>query len=246
MKKGYVTFVNDNPNYLKLCETLIESVIQFTDQEIEVFSINFDYQHSSNRVISRRVELDRVGFDTICYSKIYSSLNTEFDIALQLDSDFILTKKIDKLFQNINYETTIPIFSLHPLDPNNQKNIMDILSVQQKTQKYVHATYLFSKNCNDFLNECFDFSQYCLKKNIIPQNFDETIFNVMLWKRNCVDKWIYPYDIWFETFLNPKNRLGYPENYELQFLSCHGCKDPILAKEIFEKISNGELEHLYI
>ena len=94
MKNGYVTFVNDNLNYLKLCDILVESVINFSENPIEVFSINFDYKHSSEKVISRRIDLQTVGFNTICYSKLYSSINTSFDKAVQLDADFIITKQI--------------------------------------------------------------------------------------------------------------------------------------------------------
>ena len=72
MNQGYVTFINDNPKYLKLLDILVESVVLFSENPIEVFSINFDYTHSSDKVISRRIDLDRVGFDTICYSKLYS------------------------------------------------------------------------------------------------------------------------------------------------------------------------------
>jgi hypothetical protein len=243
MKNGYVTFVNDNPIYLKLCDILVESVINFSENPIEVFSINFDYKHSSEKVISRRIDLQTVGFETICYSKLYSSINTSFDKAVQLDADFIITKQMDKLFDLIDDDLKLPLCSLHNEDPNNQKNIMDILGVNNKSQYYVHGTYLFSKQTKDFLKECYDFSQYCLKNQILPENFDETILNVMLWKNKTTNSWVYPYDIWYDVFINPENN-GYPESYDLKYYSSHGCKDPEFANQIFNKIKNDEFKHL--
>lgn len=241
MKEGYVTFINDNPLYRSLLDILVESVIQFSSKEIEVFSINFDYKHSSDRVINKRINLNSVNFETICYSKIYSSLNSEFDNGIQLDCDFILTDKMDILFDQCKEIKEYPIFSLHPKDPNNQENIMDLLNVKTKSQPYVHATYLFSKKNNDFLQECYDFSKYCLKNNIKPVNFDETIFNVFLWKYCVKNSWINPYDIYYENFIN-HNPIGY--GTEINFYSCHGCKDISLAKNIFENIRTKKYEHL--
>lgn len=244
MNKGYVTFINNNPKYLQLLDILVESVLLFSENPIEVFSINFDYKHSSNKVITRRIDVDKVGFDTICYSKLYSSINSSFDFGIQLDADFIINKHMDKLFDEVQNVGKFPVCSIHSLDPNNQENIMNILNVKEKTQHYVHGTYLFTNETKDFLKECFDFSQYCLKNNITPNNYDETILNVMLWKYKVTNNWVYPYDIWYETFLNPKNRLGYPENYDLKYYSSHGCKDSTLAKDIFNKIINNELKHI--
>ena len=240
MNEGYVVFVNDDPKYLKLCDILVESVLQFSKKSIEVFAINFDYIHSNKRVISNRISLDTVNFETICYSKIFSTINSSFDYGIQLDADFIITKNMDKLFDTIKNTKEYPICSLHTLDPNNQSNIMDLLDVKTKSQPYVHATYLFSKESKDFFRECYEFSQYCLKNRIIPGNYDETIINTHLWKHNRTDSWIYPYDIWYETFLEPKNRLGYPIDYDLQFFSCHGCKDPVLAEKILNDLINKE------
>ena len=120
---------------------------------------------------------------------------------------------------------------------------MDILGVNDKSQYYVHGTYLFSKQTKDFLKECYDFSQYCLKNRILPENFDETILNVMLWKNKTTNSWVYPYDIWYDVFINPENN-GYPESYDLKYYSSYGCKDPEFANQIFNKIKNDEFKHL--
>ena len=149
MNKGYVTFINKNEKYLKLLDILVESVLLFSTKKIEVFSINFDYTHSSDRVINKRINLSEESFSNICYSKLYSSFNSEFDYGIQLDSDFIITNKMDDLFNNLELVEDLPLGSLHPEDPNNQKNIMSYLGVNVKTQPYVHATYLFSNKLKE-------------------------------------------------------------------------------------------------
>lgn len=240
MREGYVVFVNDNPLYISLLNILVESVINFSTKPIEVFSINFDYKHSSNRVINKRINLPRVGFDTICYSKLYSSFKSEFNYGVQLDADFIITKKMDLLFDECKKIGKLPLCSLHPQDPNNQQEIMNILNVKNKTQPYVHATYLFSDDTKDFLKECYEFSNYCLTNNITPKNYDETILNVMLWKNNA-NLWIDPYDIYYEIFLKGKNiKNGYPDNFKLNFYSCHGQKNPDESIKILNMLIEKE------
>jgi hypothetical protein len=242
MKNGYVTFVDDNPKYLQLTEILIESIINFSNYDVEIFSINSEYIHSSSRVISRRIDLTKKSFGTICYSKLKCSYESDFDFSVQLDSDFIITKNMDKLFDNSDRIKELPLGSLHPRDPNDQKQIMGMLGVESKTQPYVHATYFFSKNCKQFFYECFEFSEYCEKNNITPPNYDETIYNTMLWKYNSND-WLDCYDPYFGLFLdrNTKQTHGYDWMDNINYYSCHGIKDPEHAKLVLEKLIKQEI-----
>ncbi|NPV13125.1 MAG: hypothetical protein HPY57_15265 [Ignavibacteria bacterium] len=241
MKKGYVTFVNNNQKYIQLTNILIESLITFSKYNIEVFAINFNYKYNSDRVISRRINVNNENFASICYSKLYSSLNSEFDIGVQLDADMILTKYSDNLFEKYKYvvDSQTPFGSLHPSDPNNQIRIMNELNVKQKTQPYVHATYIFSKKCKNFFKDCYDLSQYLFKNNINPPNYDETIYNVMLWKYNST-KYADCYDPYYEYFINPtqieKDRHGYGWMNNVDFYICHGVKDITIAKNILQKM----------
>lgn len=243
MSEGYVTFVNNNKKYLSLLDTLIESVISFSDKKIEVFSINFDFEHSSNKVLSKKINIVNENFANICYSKLYASFNSEFDYGIQLDSDFILTKKMDNLFSHIKQIGSLPLGSLHPNDPNNQTNIMSHLGVSTKTQPYVHATYGFSNECKPFLEDCFKLSQDFQKKNIVPLNYDETILNVMLWKHNS-NQWLDTYDPYYKLFIQRDfNKIpDYNWMKNINFYSCHGIKDPEYAKQILSKIKNNEFE----
>jgi hypothetical protein len=238
MKEGYVVFVNDNEIYLSLLDTLIESILLFSTRPVEVFSINFDYRHSSSKVLTKRINLSNVNYGTICYSKLYATLNSSFEYGIQLDCDFIITEKMDLLFETTKTVGEFPLASLHPKDPCNQKNVMDYLKVDKKTQPYVHATYLFSEKTKPFFEQCYNLSQELLLKGITPVNWDETILNVMLWKHECKGLWVDPYDIYWEIFVDGKNweSNGYPLDFNLNFYSCHGLKDPKKAKLILKNL----------
>lgn len=241
MNEGYVTFTDNNPKYLSLLDTLIESVLHFSDKKIEVFSINFEYTHSSDRVINKKINLVDKNFGNICYSKLYASINSEFEYGIQLDSDFIITKDMDKLFIETKKIELTPLGSLHPDDPNNQENIMNYLGVTKKSQPYVHATYLFANSCKPFLEECYKLSQELNSKNIKPINYDETILNVMLWKYNST-KWVDTYDPYYEFFIDrDRDKItNYNWMGNVNFYSCHGIKDPEYAKLVFNKLKNNE------
>lgn len=240
--EGYVVFCNKDENYLKLLDVLIESVLLFSTKHVEVFSINFEYQHSSSRVLNKKINLHDENYATICYSKIYSSFNSSFEYGVQLDSDFIITPEMDKLFDDCRRIAEFPLMSRHPNDPDNQKQIMNLLNVDNKSQPYMHATYLFSESSKYFLKECYNVAMKLYNDGIIPPNYDETILNVMLWKNN-VNSWVDTYDPYYELFLNRDNRglHGIPEDLPINFYSCHGIKDYEFAKLVFENMIAGQL-----
>lgn len=238
MKKGFITFINNNDRYLKLNDILLESILQFTDLEVEVNSINFNYRHSNKRVISKKINLDYENFHNICYSKILASLNTNFDIGLQLDADMIVTPEVKNLFNDISEDEEFILGSLHPHDPHNQQNIIDFLNIKEKTQPYIHATYLFTKNSKYFLQECFNLSNVLTNKNIIPFNADETILNCMLWKYKKTKNYVTTYDPYYEFFQKSQKEIEphYPENFIINHYICHGIKDYFLAKNMFNQL----------
>lgn len=248
MRKGFVTFVNNNQKYLKLNEILVESILSFTELEVEVFSINFDYKHENNRVISKRINVNKECIDTIFYSKIFSSLCSDFDIGLQLDSDMIVTSDAVKIFDKINSDYKYIKGSLHPWNGplnNSHHFIMNCMGVKTQSQPYIHATYLFTKNSKEFLKEAYDIGMQMFSNNIHPINYDETILNCLLWKKNISDANIECYDPYFEYF---KNQIGlkanmqdlipYGNRYDFHVDSyiCHGCKNEKEAQSILLKM----------
>jgi hypothetical protein len=234
MNSGYVTYVDDNPRYRELVDILIESVLSFSNRSIEVFSINCDYYHSSGRVLNQRVDIKEKNMSTICYTKLYSSINCSFDHGIQLDSDIIITDKMDTLFEKAREVGQTPLCPIHPSDPNDQDWLMSYLGVKIKTQPYIHAaSYIFSNSCKPFLQECYDVSQKLVSIGYTPPWYDETILNTMLWKYKS-EKYVDNYVPYFGCFLDPstKNTHGYGWMENVNFYTCHGIKDPSLAKSV--------------
>jgi len=259
MSEGYVVFVDDDPTYLELVDVLIESVLSFSTRPIELFSINHDFRHSSSRVLSRRVDIEprrrtsgiglsrrrarRKYFAGVCYTKLLCSLNSSFTYGIQLDSDFIITREMDTLFEEARSVGTTPLGSLHPADPCNQQALMTYLGVETKSQPYVHATYLFSSETRPFFAECHDVAMTLLRNGVYPGNLDETVLNVMLWKRGS-RRWATCYDPYFEVFLNRDSfhDHGYGWMESINYYSCHGIKDPARARAVLEELIRGDEE----
>lgn len=241
MNIGYTTFVNNNDTYIKLTDIFVESVLEFSKFNVEIFSINFDYKYKlyNDRIIYRRIDLPIVNFATICYSKLRSSYESYFDYGLQCDADMIITPDSDILFENCKNIIDTPLGSYHPSQfiNNGIKQIMKLLAVEINTQPYLHATYLFSNSCKLFLKECYDISQNFLKKGINPINYDETIYNVMMWKYNKTNSYVSCYDPYYKYFLNEVENEEYDKIDVYRYI-CHGCKDIQESTHILEKIKN--------
>lgn len=252
MRKGFVTFVNNNPEYLKLNDILIESILDFTKLEVEVLGINFDYKHSNKRVISKILNLANECIDTIYYSKIYASMISDFDVGIQLDSDMIVTPNVINLLEQIEPQYQYVKGSCHPWNGPLQMphlQMMNHLNVKEKTQPYIHATYLFTKNSKDFLKEVYETGMTLYSKNIHPINYDETVLNCLLWKNTIRDGHVDCYDPYFEYFkknigLETKENVSGPystePNFKVNYTICHGCKDIAESERIFFKLKDLE------
>ena len=254
MKKGFITLTNGNERYKHLVGVLVESVLEFTPYEIEVFGVNTDYKHSSSRVISKRINLEHENFETICFSKIKSCIMSDFDTTIHLDSDIVVSPEIVNVFNLLSENDSIK-FPLHPWDGINQRIIdcINYIGATEKTQPYVHAaTFIFNKKAKDFLNESFEISQKMLRDGFSPINQDETIFNCLLWKNKIKNWFVDCYDPYHEYFKSTiglseqdkekficSNPYSEIENFKTNFYLSHGCKDYQEAKIILNLLKNN-------
>jgi len=237
MNLGIATFVNQNKKYLELLEVMIESVLKFTDLKIEVNSINFNYTHNSNRVINKRININHENLYTIYFSKILSCIQTEFDYALILDSDNIVTPEIMNLFNQENYDNidNYVLGPRHPQYPIVDDSLIKYFDAPQ-TQPYVHGNFLFNKNSKIFLEEVYDRCYFAYNNGIQLPSHDETILNLSLWKHKLTDKYLYYFDPYYEVFLNRHTEKQFYDE-EVKYYMCHGCKDPSIARNIFNQIN---------
>jgi hypothetical protein len=243
MSKGFTTFVNSSPQFLGLLEVLIDSVLNFTSYDIEVFGINFEYKHPNKRVRTQRLDFNGESFLDICYNKIVAATKSSFDLSMHLDADMIITKDIEKIFDFKNQIDRYILCPLHEndhnylkfnkLEPMNGENqLMEILNIPSKTQPYVHAdTFLYNKNSIAFLESVLDLINFCKKNNIFLYAQDETAINVLLWKSQQNSKYLESYDGHFHHFEDCSTNQKY--------LIAHGCKNPEQARNIYNKLLKG-------
>ena len=107
---------------------------------------------------------------------------------------------------------------------------MQAMKVDVKSMPYVHGHILFSESCKPFIQEWYD---TCLKYHYLkPFNWDETILNVLLWKYKVV-KYVELFDPYYEC-INDWLK-GIIDN-KIKYYMFHGCKNPIIAKNILDEL----------
>jgi hypothetical protein len=249
MKIGFTSFCTES--FREIMDALVESVLEFSKYEITVFSINFDYIHSDDRVKFKRIDVGDPSYYEICKIKIISSIECGYDIGLVLDCDMIVTDEIDKIFDE-NYEKILnskfPLFAKHPHNPFARPDHYAMSVIKNFTDKkpkmnYVYASYLFSNENRWFLQEVLD----VMKHNNV-QGEDEIIINALL------TKYEVDYDIGYNYLPNgyDENVYGYSNNIvsphikehyldygcPVKFFIFHGhnCKNPEKMKEYINLI----------
>lgn len=263
MNIGFVTFVNNNKKYIELTNVLIDSVLEFTPYSIEVNGINFDFHHKSDRVISKKIKIEPENFATICFSKLKAYLNTDFEYAVGMDADCILTPNILSIFKQENFEKlkNYILPPIHPKDPKNCFHLSNFFEAPQ-TQPYVHGLFLYGKQSKNFLEEAYENCFKAAMNSIYMPNLDESVLNVTLWKHKLQEQYLPLYDPSPEFFtdhifgddkndklkslvseikkiykISENERIPENEFYQKKnYMICHGCKDSSLAKKIFECI----------
>ena len=190
MKKGFVIFLTEN--FFPVVSNLIKSVLLFSVYNIEVNCINFSHDFQNERIISKTIYIETdcsydKKFFNITKCKIISTLDSDFDIGLILDGDMIVTKEIDKIFEDNeeriqNYQ--FPLFAKHPHNPFDRWNhIVSLISKKQPKMKWVYSNYLFSKHHRWFFQNVLDIMNNISKTNhecLFPTVPEESILNALL------------------------------------------------------------------
>jgi len=249
MKKGFVTFCTEN--YLCVLNNLLDSVLLFSKYDITVYTINFCYDFKSNRIKTKRIDLQEPNFFNICKVKILSAVDSDLDVGLCVDSDMIFTKDIDHIFEeNLQkvIDSNFPLFGRHPHKPLSTNQLW-LETIKQYTNKpnenWVYATFLFSNKNKWFLGEVL--SEMNKKKTQIGE--DELIINGLLSKynfKNDIGYNFFPnaldemFDIYFglkedNEINNPYTNYGCP----IKFFAFHGhlLKNCDFGAELLKKLN---------
>jgi len=171
------------------------------EYKILYYTIEFESSINDSRVIlvpwNKRNDVNRFEYykPAICIDSLKYFGNEDI---LFFDSDVMLSKKIGRM--NLYKGITHPIFCMGPLeypyttwtDHNgqiafNEIKLMNYLGVTKRSMGYIMSCFFhYNHNCLDFLEEWDSFcnNKYLLKdkQSIFPFS-DETIANVLLWKK---------------------------------------------------------------
>ena len=146
--------------------------------------------------------------------------------------------KVDELFAIAKTVGNYPLCPIHSLDVNDQRNIMQLLGVKQKSMPYMHGHIVFAHSCLPFIEEWYNTCKKYIRK---AQNFDETILNVLLWKHNVSDHLdLYdPYAKYITNYANGTLEEIYMQKYKRTILGpymFHGYKKPSSSRQILNKL----------
>jgi hypothetical protein len=235
---GYVFVINDNKQYIDLLNIAVDSILFFSNKNIEIFSVNFNYVAKGERIKVIRID-SADDFESMCFLKFKILMESSFENAIYLDSDIIATSKIDDLFLFEDKITHYPLLPLHCGEPGtDMQGFLNYMNCKNRTQHYVHADiYVSNKKCYDFLKECYDMSIKIKKDNILCFAGDEGLINAVLWKHGVTNEFLPRIDDGWKAFEKKLKIHDWPENIaDSLFYVCHGCKDYIRAKDIFGRL----------
>lgn len=227
MDFAYVTFVNNNQNYIDLMKETIRSVEKFSKYKIIVYCIDIpDDNIFSNheKVIVKHIR--NVNLPIIYYYKPYIIIDAiESGLVKHgyyIESDDVITPFCDLIYNIAQKLDILPISPVHPDDviiPYDNFRVSNV----NKTQHYIHAHVLFKYTNLKFLKEWMELCMIYL----FYRNADETALNLMYWKYNCKYHYLDIIDPWYECFYTD-------EKYKKIAYTFHGCKYPHIQKKLLD------------
>ena len=239
IQEAYVTYATEN--YFPLVEVLLDSVKAFSSRPIVVFGVNADVPFSTEKypfMIKKRIDIESSSKENVFFTKPRVFLESKICNGVYVDSDIILNKGADILFEHCNFIYAFPLAPLFPGEVNNQKDLMDALGIKKKSMPYVHAPLIiFNSSTFAFMHE---WREHNVKYGHLAKCHDETILNVLLWKHKVKNAYINlcdPYYALAYDYLSGGTSQHQIHGYKnwvgkIDFYTFHGCKDAYEAKKI--------------
>lgn len=250
---GFNTFVTKN--WLPLAETLIDSIVSFSKYPITINCINFEHNFNSDKVTSKTINIDNLNFYSICMVKWLSLLDNPYDICAILDSDMVVTKEVDELFETNEIkiqQSQFPLLAKHPHNPfenpihkSNLEHLCKIFSNNKPKMKWVYACGLVAPHHKWFISELVNSLKTFHEQGKSTYIEDEGLLNALLTKYEANEDLGYnhiPNSTLIQAYIdNDTNNAELYESYlkndcPVKFYILHGCKNPILAKNILKQI----------
>ena len=198
--------IYSDENYEHQVKNFIRSLAYGGIENYRVFyySIGFNSSIKSDKVVNIYWRKDSRNFEFYKPEICLVALNYVKENIFYFDADIILSKRFYKM--PVELGKSYPTFSKGPIEypftfwrdskgttTFDETKLMNYLGVKERLMHYVMACFFtYDENSRDFLEEYMSFckNEYLLKQSQSMYAFtDETIANVLLWKRGISDSY---------------------------------------------------------
>jgi hypothetical protein len=236
--EAFVTFSNNNPNYLALLTNLLDSVHQFSTRPIIAYGIDVDINVDTKRyprLIKRRLNRKDCG-PSIYFCKIYAIVDSQLDYGVHLEADSVVNWNVDILFDVLHrWPYSLPLAPRHPDDPKNYRQFLKVFQVnlQSHTTPYVHAQFSWNYRAYPFFRRALGIMR---EGHFMDANYDETGINILLWKAEANHTLckLDPYFSYLSAY--ESNQTICHEYCHTAYILLHGSKDAKQMHDIFERL----------
>lgn len=196
-----------NIGYMSVIETLVKSLLEFSNQKILVYGVNCDVPFNYPNVISKRIDPPVYSEHDKWYWKQQSciaALDAGYDNCIWIDGDVVANHNIDTLQHHFSRITNYPIPDVHVQDEffgyytTKDGEVKTQLFNELLVQKYgvskktpiAHVClYLYNKECRWWFEEILKiYKETPLEdyKRLLQWN-DEGIDNLLRYAHNCTE-----------------------------------------------------------
>lgn len=248
MTEGFCVFVT--PNFVDLCDVLLEGLNRYSTRIVELWGINCDLSSkASGRVIVRRVDSPHGDHSGLMMCRTWCLLGSQLDVGVLLDADCIPTPEVDKVFELGSLVEGYPLHVSH-MDPINlerdwvKEGWTRMGMTVEMSMSYVHAACLFNRSCMHHFLEVLDTHRRWRSDRFWGS--DELAHNVNLWKRGCSKQlgfFLVPVDVDGKSkvcsvVLRPyRFDSSMVLNWEFPGIF-HGCKDVEQASRLLKEVES--------
>jgi hypothetical protein len=237
-KEAFVTFCNNNPKYLALLTTVLDSIHEFSTRPIIAYGIDVDLNIDNTkypRLIKRRLKQTDCG-PSIYFCKIAAIVYSQVDYGIYVEADTIVNWNVDILFDVLHqWPYSLPLAPRHPDDPGNYRPFLKKFKMdfQNRTTPYIHAHMLWNYRSYPFLQRAL---------NLLRQgyfngaNYDETGINILLWEAKA-NHTLCKFDPYY-TFLPAyeSNQQKCVKYCHTAYIFIHGSKSAIAMRDILNRL----------
>ena len=241
---GWTLVINEN--YKPLGQVDIDSLIEFSDYDICVNTVNFEWQWTHGRIQSQVITTEHDSPATAAFMKIHALIHSPFEWTIFLDADTVANWNIDELVDIcISEDWHCPILHRHPVPQLTvSSNILSEFGNPAPCLPYSQSNMIMvAPQARNRLRHFEDRLERIIEYNggrDKQPGYEEQYLNAFLWMTHFRYQLMFcsPVEGSFATYMEGLHRLMerfYPL-YPVTWHMFHGEKDPIRARSMFEEL----------